>query len=407
MSGPRIFISHSAQKIPAKIALNRIVESLDSLGCEVFVDKNILPGSIWRDEIYTSIGRCHGAVILFADKDALNSAWVYAETAALALRRWLSRDFRLIPVLGTGLKPDVLRERRLEPFDLSRLQVVTYERPEDATLRINRQFESLLTKVSDTPLDLLTAYVERLIPHDPFLLERALHEACAGSDLSNLDDLPSAVARSFFHIGLDAFRAVIERLAGGMEKSGVERVTEIVLPFSISPEAVVPLARAALAPQQQRIPLLKAHNDLTSKIYIRRAASHYPLRWMVIPVTGAGGERTAEAIVSEIRHGFRSTDPYLESYDDAYIDTRIAAAARSQPVIVIVPGSVRGATIAEVQKRYPYCTFFIVAPHGTAGTGQQYVGLNVVELPAALDAAKEDHLFDQFLALRRLTLNMT
>jgi hypothetical protein len=65
---PRIFISHSAKELGTKNFLEKLsIKLKEEPAFDVLVDKERLtPGSKWRDEIYTWMGLCHGAVILLS-----------------------------------------------------------------------------------------------------------------------------------------------------------------------------------------------------------------------------------------------------------------------------------------------------------------------------------------------------
>src|ERR1043165_1633099 len=120
MPAPRIFISHSSQDDP--VLLRQLHDALEGAGYRVLMDKARLePGAGWRNEIYLWIQRAHGAVILLSEA-ASRSDWVYFEITALAQRKWLEGDFRLVPVLIPPVTNTLLGEKRFEPFDLARLQ---------------------------------------------------------------------------------------------------------------------------------------------------------------------------------------------------------------------------------------------------------------------------------------------
>jgi len=65
---PRIFISHSAKEFETNIFLEKLSLKLkEEPAFDVLVDKERLTlGCKWRDEIYTWMGLCHGAIILLS-----------------------------------------------------------------------------------------------------------------------------------------------------------------------------------------------------------------------------------------------------------------------------------------------------------------------------------------------------
>jgi hypothetical protein len=183
-----------------------------------------------------------------------------------------------------------------------------------------------------------------------------------------------------------------------MSKSDAATVVDIVVPFWIDPKAIAPLARAAFR-RSRSIPLINARNDMTVKMYIKRAAAEYPFRWVVIPVTAAGGEKTASAIITEIRDGFRSAHAGLAGFTRDEIDEQIAIAL--DPIIVVLPPTVRVETIKRVRKKYPDVTFFIRTGPAVPQR-EHYVGLDVVLLEPELTPEVEAEVHALYLACNRI-----
>jgi diamine N-acetyltransferase len=403
---PLIFVSHSAKGNIARRTLEDIVDRLTAANFDVWYDRERLEaGAEWRREIMTNIDRCHGAVILFSE-GADESAWVQAEVTMLAQRKWRRPDqFRLLPVfLPPALHEKTFNKPSFEPFELRRLQIIADVGSGGGVDQIVRVLQPLKHGSGTTPLDELIEVVARELPQEQMLLERVAAELGLNVVVGSAEETATLVARTLFDVGLVAFHGVLEKLAAGMTKSGVERVVEVVVPFWVDPKTVAPLARAALS-SHTIIPMLNARKDLTARLYIRRAAVQFPLRWTIITVTAAGGEKTASAVIAEMRHLFKRTDPELESFDDDEIDERIAGAAKIRPVLIILPPEIRAASIRAIRTKYPGCTLFIRCGE-TVPPSERFIGLNVVVLTPELQRALENKVHDLYFACREIARNM-
>lgn len=402
MPVPRIFISHSAHEFASELLLKAIENALKAGGFEPYVDRTRLrPGVDWRNELYTEIFRSHGGIILFSES-ALKSDWVFFEATALAQRRWAHPDeFVLLPLVLSPVTPAVLNQRRFGPLDLARLQVVKDASQHDL-IKITRAFQPLLASCSDSPLDLLEEVLVDAMPRKPAPLQRAAHELDV--PVSDPMEARRTVAHAFFHAKLPAFYEAMTHLTPAMKKDGATKVVDIVVPFWVRPDAVVLLAQAALNPPPRAVSLLNTEDKLIAEMYVRRAAAHYPLRWTIVPVTAAGGERTSAAVIGEIREHFRRQIDNHEKTDEQ-LDRLIAHRTRIVPVVVIFPSATRAQTIIEVRAKYPECTY-LVRTGSDVPQKDQVVGLGGRVLLPALVPAQEDEAADFHGVLRQMLDNM-
>lgn len=408
---PRIFISYSVKDAQGVKVRKSVTAKLLANGFDVWVDsERVKLGEQFPKQIFAEIFQCHGGVIIFSGS-AAESQWVQAEATVLAARSWRDGEkFPLVLIFVPPEKPEqLLRRKPFEALDLASMHAITDPDSDKELDHMVERFSRLKHSHQETPIDALIDVVVRRLPRDQPVLARAVYASLdeaalqePGMDVALADPDQSAplLARSFFHIGLHAFRDALRHLAAAMTKSDAAAVVDIVVPFWIDPKAVAPLARAAFG-HGRSVPLVNARNDMTVRMYIKRAAAEYPFHWVVIPVTGAGGEKTASAIISEIRDNFRSTDPGLAGFSKAEIDEQIEIAARLDPVIVVIPPTVRVEAIKKVRTKYPHCTFFIrsgpkVPPR------ERYVGLDVVVLQPELTPDIEAEVHALYLACNRI-----
>jgi len=75
----RIFISHSAKELDTSEFLEKLYEKLkEDSAFDVLVDRErLIPGCKWRDEIYTWMGLCHGAVILLTKNLLSDKSYIF------------------------------------------------------------------------------------------------------------------------------------------------------------------------------------------------------------------------------------------------------------------------------------------------------------------------------------------
>jgi hypothetical protein len=402
VTAPRIFISHSAHERKTELFLHAIEKVLSARGFMPFVDRTRLrPGAEWRNELYTEIFRSHGAIILFSES-TVKSDWVLFEATALAQRRWAHPDeFVLVPVILEPLTAAILNHPRFAPLDLARLHVgsSTHERN---IVSISQAFDKLLLSCSDSPLDLLEEVVVDAMPRRQAALERAAQKL--NIVVTDALDGRRTVAHAFFHATIQAFYEAMKHLAPAMNKESAAKVVDIVLPFWVRANAVVLLVQAALNPPPRAISLLNAEDKLIAEMYVRRAAAHYPLQWTVVPVTAAGGERTVDAVIGEIREHFRRQIDNHEKSDEQ-IDRYIAHRTRIVPVVVIFPPATRAKTIMEVRAKYPECTY-LVRTGRNEPQREQVLGLNARVLTPPLQPGDEDVAADFHGVLRQMLENM-
>ena len=401
MPAARIFISHSAHERETGRVLDALSKELKRRGFEPFVDRERLKaGEVWRDRLYTEILRSHGGIILFSES-ALESEWVYFESAALSLRRWTTPDFPLVPVVLPTLRPTFLKQPPWEPMDLSRLQVFKDASESDAS-RIADRFEPLRQSFSETPLDALEEALLEVLSRHQARLERAATRL--GLTVTNVAETRREVARAFFHSSVELFYESMKHLAATMTRDGVGITVDIIYPFWVRPEAVVLLAHAAMNPRPHAVSLLNAEDKLIAEMYVRRAAGQYPLPWGVIPVTAAGGERTSGVVIAEIRDFYRRRYHGAE-LDDATVDARLASLAQVTLLVVIFPPATRAQTIADVRATYPDLTY-LVRTGTTVPPKDRFLGLDARVLTPPLAPGTEDEATKFYDALITMRDNM-
>ncbi|HKP53203.1 MAG TPA: CHAT domain-containing protein [Chloroflexia bacterium] len=118
LSPPLIYVSHYAVEGEAIASLQDVFRQLQQAGFSVASDEYRLQKPGWRPELFSSMGRAKGAVILISPA-ALESEVVGWEASILAARRD-EPAFRLLRVMSSVTDKDLMRSP-LETFRLSEI----------------------------------------------------------------------------------------------------------------------------------------------------------------------------------------------------------------------------------------------------------------------------------------------
>ncbi|MBL8291572.1 MAG: toll/interleukin-1 receptor domain-containing protein [Bryobacterales bacterium] len=370
MPRPRIFVSHSNNDPPAQDWLDRISQALDREGFEVLLDrKRLTPGSSWRDEIYSWLGLCHGAVILVSDAAVRpGSIWVPRETSILLWRRTLEPDLVVVPVclpsidpvqLGTGVFADTL---------LNEITACRESCPEDTAQAVLERFRRLTAP--KTALELLALRVAELLKSvSDAAIEEAMEQLQGDLAPSCLNEatryrLALALLSVRFNDAIDA----IEILAEFLDSAKADQLLAIVSPSWVDLCAARWLAECATRADNKPAAILNASTMFSAQMYVYRAGCRPPkTRWPVIPITAVHGERVADELCGEVEASLISEfrlddDPFSQNLGArlrAMLDER---QRQRKPVFVALRYSPAvAAELSQLQRAFPAVTFILLS----------------------------------------------
>jgi hypothetical protein len=100
----KVFISYAAED---RSFADSVARELESRGFAVWYDKEIRPGSRWKDAITTAV-QLADAFVLYCSKAYLQSEWGILEIGAATGRALTTPGTAVIPVLGKGVRQSML-----------------------------------------------------------------------------------------------------------------------------------------------------------------------------------------------------------------------------------------------------------------------------------------------------------
>ena len=371
----RIFISHSSNNSISDELIGSLSNALKRERFEVLVDfERIKPGAKWRDEIYTWLGLCHGAVILLSP-EALGSGsiWVARESAILTWRNTLVPDFLIIPVLLPGVTTDRLRmDLQFRDLRLETFQVVRHEN-NAATERAVLDGLSKMSPPGKTPVEEIAIQIEILLEGiGPAALEMAADELAV--DIVNsvsATTLPQALAIAMLQVPLsEAVKALEILIQHAPDPSAIDRILDIIAPNWVDLHAARWIARCALEKSNKPAVALNAETKFAADMYIRRAACKPPKTcWHVVPITAVFGENTFDDIAQEIWQSLRNSfadfllnDPFLSDFDQQLVALLQDLHQLSRPVVIVCRLPPRANTIIlRLRDRFPYLHFLFLS----------------------------------------------
>jgi hypothetical protein len=158
MPATRVFISHSNQDQDAIDFMEQLSVRLKADGFSVLVDRECLhPGEDWRDEIYTMMGLCHGAVVLLSES-VFKTKWVAREASILLWRRTLDPNIIVIPVLLSGVNRNQMDTEAFTGLNFSEVQTPLRGNDQSAIDSIAETLKPLKAD-EPTPLETLASRI--------------------------------------------------------------------------------------------------------------------------------------------------------------------------------------------------------------------------------------------------------
>jgi hypothetical protein len=366
----RIFVSHSNSDPDSAAYIEAVDAALTGAGFEVLVDrKRLEPGARWRDEIYTWMGLCHGAVILVSEAAMRpGSVWVPRETSILLWRRTLDPKFVVIPACLGTVSPADLDGGVFQDMQLGEIQTAPAATPADLAAALTGRFAPLAAP--RTPLEVLASRLAELLrPVSDGAVEEAI-EALA-IDLGPCTppgDPRLALALALLQAPLRDSLYALEVLAESMDGSKADQVLSMIAPSWVDLCAARWLADCGTRAEDKPAAVLNAATPFCARMYVDRASCRPPkTRWPIVTPTAVHGERPAQEIAAEVEqnliHEFRLAD------DPAMPDPRVRLAALlrerqrdGRPVFAALRFSPAiAATLPELQRLLPSVTFVLLS----------------------------------------------
>lgn len=398
---PRIFISHSAHEPEARELLDEIADGLKKAGFVVLLDRERLaPGSEWRQEIYTWMGLCHGAVVLLSASALRRESWVSTEATLLRWRKALDPGMELVPVL---LPP--VTHQKLKRGPLGRIAInEIHAAPNDANALVGsltKRFAPLLRPSAALPGTTLEAWVK--------VIARALADAehsnpdasgeaaaAAGKQLPAWEPYVTTrerLAREMLGWEWDPIRLAVEYLCCSIEVTPLERMIQILGCLWVNPQDVARIPEVATGPEPGRVIVLNAAAEWTAQMYIRRAACRVP-NWIVLTAADHSGEGQAARISQEIRAAMIERFSFKDGYTSTQINSWLRDSWEHPVVILLDAEGLDLEIIAAVRAEWPVPTLLLLtggralAPEiGTAGNAAM---LMLPDLDSAIEDAAQD-----------------
>jgi hypothetical protein len=368
----RIFVSHSNSDPDSPAYIEAIDSALTAAGFEVLVDrKRLEPGAKWRDDIYTWMGLCHGAVILVSEAAIRpGSIWVPRETNILLWRRTLDPNFVVIPVCLGMVGPEDLKGGVFSDMQLGEIETARAATTAELVGALSARFARLAAP--RTPLELLgNRLAEVLLAVSDNAIEEAIEQLPIdlGPCRATFDSR-RALALSLLQVPLRKSLAALEILAEYVEGSKADQILAIIAPSWVDLCAARWVADCGGRIDDKPAAVLNAATSFCARMYVDRASCRPPkTRWPIVNTTGVHGERVAQEIAAEVERNliqeFRLADD-LEMPDPR---TRLAALLQERqregrPVFATLQySSAIAAELSELQRLLPSVTFILLSGH--------------------------------------------
>lgn len=232
MGRRRIFVSHSNGDRDSPAYIEAIDTALRAAGFDVLVDRDRLePGAKWRDDIYTWMGLCHGAVILISEAAMRpGSIWVPRETSILLWRRTLDPTFSVIPACLGTVAPEDLNGGVFADMQLGEIQTAPAGTPAELAAVLTKHFAPLAAP--KTPLEVLASrLVELLLAVSERAVEEAIEALPGDLGLANpAGDRRRSLALALLQVGLRDSLGALEVLAEYIEGSKADQILSMIAP---------------------------------------------------------------------------------------------------------------------------------------------------------------------------------
>jgi hypothetical protein len=366
----RIFISHSNSDPDSPAYINAIHAALTPAGFDILVDrKRLEPGAKWRDDIYTWMGLCHGAVILVSEAAMKpGSIWVARETSILLWRRTLDPKFVLIPACLGSVKPEHLNGGVFTDMQLGEIETAPATTPAELATALMQRFAPLAAP--KTPLEILASRLaELLIPTSDGAIEEAIDSLPIDlSPLTPTGNRRYALSLALLQRPLRDSLGALEVLAEYLEGSRIDQIIWMIAPSWVDLCAARWLADCAARAENKPAAILNAATPFCARMYVDRASCRPPkTRWPVVNSTAVHGEWATLEIAAEVEQNliqeFRlADDPQMPNPRE-----RLAALLRERqlagrPVFATLRFSSAIATaLPELQRLLPSVTFIVLS----------------------------------------------
>src|ERR1051325_581050 len=163
MSRPIVFLSHSGAD---SVAAQQLARRLEETGVEVWLDiERIRPGDRWTEQIEKALAGADAFAVYV--RDPLLRPWVDFEVRVAITRALADSQFRILPLLDTGVTPE-----SLSPF-LRQFQALPVGSGRRGVLALQRLLGTLVQQPS-MAISLLSAGQEPFRGLEPFRPEDAL-----------------------------------------------------------------------------------------------------------------------------------------------------------------------------------------------------------------------------------------
>jgi hypothetical protein len=387
MSKPRIFISHSAKEPYARRFKNLLCAALKKAEFDVLVDEERLKEGVnWRDEIYTWMGLCHGAVILLSESACRNeSIWVPRESSILLWRRTLQPDFILLPVYLGSVTPEDIKAGNFTDLNLHEVQATPSGEPEQVVRSIVARLEALKHEPQPTALERVADQVAVILRQlAPRVIEAAADELDVELGPWGAGDNPfRRLALKMLQVNLKEVTRIIEGLLGyGLEEAAADRLLALVAPSWVDLCAARWIPECIRPGDTKPIILLNASYFYSADMYVRRASCQPPkTSWPVFPFSGVFGEGAEVEMISEVENilirAFRvSKDPFDDrSLKEILVSLLESRDERGKPVFVVLRFTPELAEkmaghLPALQRALPSVNFFLLTGDDLPAGGQ-------------------------------------
>jgi hypothetical protein len=370
MGRRRIFVSHSNSDPDSPAYIEELERTLSAADFDVLVDRNRLnPGANWRDDVYTWMGLCHGAVILISEAAIQpDSIWVPRETGILLWRRTLDTKFIVIPACLGNVTVNDLRGGVFADMQLGEIQTAPATTPRELAAAVTQRFAALTTP--KTPLESLASRMaELLLTVSDNAIEEAIDSLSVDlGPCKPVGDTRYALSLALLQTPLRGALAPLEVLAEYMEGSKVDQILAMIAPSWVDLCAARWLADCGTRVDHKPAAVLNASTPFCARMYVDRASCRPPkTRWPIVNSAAVHGEWTAQEIASEVEenliHEFRlADDPQMP---DARVRLNSLLRERQRegrPVFVSLRFSPAvGMVLRELQRMLPGVTFVLMS----------------------------------------------
>jgi hypothetical protein len=370
MGRRRIFISHSNSDTDSPAYIEAIDTALTAAGFDVLVDrKRLEPGTKWRDDIYTWMGLCHGAVILVSEAAMRpGSIWVPRETSILMWRRTLDPKFAVVPACLGTIRPQDLDGGVFADMQLGEIQTAPAGTPTELAASLKERFASLAAP--KTPLDMLASRLAELLLA---VSDGAIEEAIEALAIDLGPCTPVGNPRQVLSLALlqaplrDSLCA-LEVLAEYMEGSKADQILSIIAPSWVDLCAARWLADCGARSEDKPAAVLNAATPFCARMYVDRASCRPPkTRWPIVNSTGVHGERAPQEIAAELEQNLIQEFRLADNPQMSDPRIRLAALLRERqhegrPVFATLRFSpVIAGALPELQRLLPSVTFVLLS----------------------------------------------